>query len=152
MRKFLALSIVLTLGAIGVWYATASEGERDVFVDLPPLNPPKDTPPPQTPFQNLSMLKHQSVSDLYTTMTYFNRSLGVACSHCHNLSAFYDDSLPNKVRTREMIEMVRDINGKYFKSERVLCFTCHQGGTHPARVPLATMMGDSRAMESKRRR
>ena len=59
------------------------------------------------------------------------------CNFCHEADKSLDTK-PTKVKAREMIEMVADINAKFGDGKvHVTCWTCHQGSTKPeiARVP-----------------
>lgn len=70
----------------------------------------------------------------------YSRSLGVTCTHCHDVTRFEADDKAEKKIAREMANMVRDLNGKTLpaipglKSEKptVNCTTCHRGQIKPA--------------------
>ena len=88
-----------------------------------------------------------SIRSLVDTMAGFTRALGVRCTYCHVGSEsvpldaydFVSDSLPAKVKAREMLRMVLAINGQHLSqlSDRrdpaiiVTCATCHRGVTQP---------------------
>src|SRR5258705_2515519 len=64
-------------------------------------------------------------------------SLGVHCNYCHdNDGAKRElDTKPQKAIARRMITMTQDINRTMFNgTNRVTCFTCHQGHTKPGAV------------------
>lgn len=74
-------------------------------------------------------------------MQTFPVALGVenqgGCNFCHEADRSLDTK-PAKVKARQMLEMVAEINGKFGDGKvHVTCWTCHQGSTKPeiARVP-----------------
>jgi hypothetical protein len=74
-------------------------------------------------------------------MQTFPVALGVenqgGCNYCHEADRSLDTK-PTKVKARQMIEMVADINAKFGDGKvHVTCWTCHLGSTKPetARVP-----------------
>src|SRR6185369_1499454 len=55
---------------------------------------------------------------------------------CHVKGDVPSDAKPQKVRGREMMRMVMDLNARYFSGKPVVtCFTCHDGKVQPARMP-----------------
>ena len=100
-------------------------------------------------FKNLKVLpKDISHDSLDVIMNGFTRALGVRCDHCHVRSNptgpfkredFPRDDKLTKEKAREMMKMVRDINGKYLAALEhraeppvgVECVTCHRGTTLP---------------------
>ena len=74
-------------------------------------------------------------------MQAFPVALGVdkqgGCNFCHEADRSLDTK-PTKVKARQMIEMVADINAKFGDGKiHVTCWTCHLGSTKPeiARTP-----------------
>ena len=74
-------------------------------------------------------------------MQTFPVALGVekqgGCNFCHEADRSLDTK-PTKVKARQMIEMVADINAKFGDGKvHVTCWTCHLGSTLPeiARIP-----------------
>ena len=74
-------------------------------------------------------------------MQTFPVALGVAnqggCNFCHEADRSLD-TRPAKLKAREMIQMVAEINAKFGDGKvHVSCWTCHQGSTKPetARPP-----------------
>lgn len=66
----------------------------------------------------------------------YNRSLGVACDHCHSGNDFTDASKPTFDFARRMARMVRGINEGPLKSlGGISCWSCHRGVPIPARLP-----------------
>src|SRR5262245_22948789 len=97
---------------------------------------------------NIQVLKGLPESQLYPVMWFIRASLGVACDYCHveegpdiDKGWHWDrDDKPQKVRAREMMKMVMDINKTSFGGNQVVtCYSCHRGTTRPERgVPLPT--------------
>ncbi|MEP7354193.1 MAG: photosynthetic reaction center cytochrome c subunit family protein [Acidobacteriota bacterium] len=74
-------------------------------------------------------------------MQNFPVALGVesqgGCNFCHEADRSLDTK-PTKVKARQMIEMVAEINTKFGdEKEHVTCWTCHNGSTKPEidRIP-----------------
>ncbi len=103
---------------------------------------------------NLQLLAIDKRAELRDYMMNLSKILGTDCKFCHNIRNFPSDSRKQKTTTREMISMVKDINGKYFKDiepktkdskpkvkdneskikdskQKIACFTCHGGRKHP---------------------
>ena len=91
--------------------------------------------------KNIQVLKGLPNSQLTVVMNFMRASLGVNCAYCHVNSGgdkweWEKDDKPTKRTARRMIQMVFDINRANFNGEkRVTCYTCHRGGTEPARLP-----------------
>lgn len=104
--------------------------------------------PAEKVFHNIQVLKGMRAADLQGAMSFIASSLGVDCDFCHRGQDFGQDVAKEKLRAREMMQMVREINENAFHGEnRVNCFTCHQGHTHP--VSLAPITAPA-AGESQR--
>jgi tetratricopeptide (TPR) repeat protein len=103
---------------------------------------------PPDSFTNLEVLREDiDVRELIGTMRTFAMGLGVRCEYCHvgepgqPLSSFdfASDEKPTKLKAREMLRMVRDINDRVLPTlpERsepnvsVSCATCHRGLSRP---------------------
>lgn len=85
----------------------------------------------ETVFKNIQALKGMRAKDLQGAMSFIASSLNVDCDYCHRQD-FSKDVTKEKIRAREMIRMVRQINEEAFHGEnKVNCFTCHQGHTDP---------------------
>src|ERR1051326_5480283 len=99
-------------------------------------------------FHNLQVLSPNITHDeLIATMRGYARALGTRCEHCHVQTAtepkpvfdFPSDAKPEKKIAREMIRMVRDINGNYISKlphgneapPNVPCGPCPPGHTTP---------------------
>jgi len=126
MRKF---NLFSTLAAMAI-LAT-------VMVPQTPLNAQGKDGGKNAP-KNLKVLKPENFMALMQT---FPVALGVenqgGCNFCHEADRSLDTK-PTKVKARQMIEMVADINAKFGDGKvHVTCWTCHLGSTTPeiARVP-----------------
>ena len=105
---------------------------------------------PQTPLRAQSKgggktvpknLRVLTPENLMAQMQTFPVALGVesqgGCNFCHEADRSLDTK-PTKVKARQMIEMVADINAKFGDGKvHVTCWTCHLGSTKPeiARIP-----------------
>ncbi len=104
--------------------------------------------PPLPKPSNLKILPADiSQKDLLGTMIGFSQGLGVPCMYCHaekpGVDPEYDldfasDAKPLKEKTRLMIRMTAEINGRFLsqlpehRGSAVGCGTCHQGHAIPA--------------------
>jgi hypothetical protein len=96
---------------------------------------PGGGPPPP---KNLKVLKVEP-QQLMPVMRSYTAALGVRCDFCHVQGDFAADDKRNKETARMMIQLVRDINGKFGNAdrERVTCYTCHHGEAEPKNRPPA---------------
>lgn len=86
-------------------------------------------------FKNVQVLKDIPEDQWFGTMSFFDDALGVNCNHCHE-NPFEADTKPEKLKARQMIRMVREMNARYFDgATRVTCNSCHNGTLSPAAVP-----------------
>lgn len=92
----------------------------------------------KAPPKNLKVLTPEN---LMASMQTFPAALGVeaqgGCNYCHEADRSLDTK-PAKVKARQMIEMVSEINAKFGDGKvHVTCWTCHLGSTKPEtqRVP-----------------
>jgi hypothetical protein len=100
-----------------------------VAVPQPPLNAQgkgKNAP------KNLKVLTPEN---LMAQMQTLPAALGVqtqgGCDYCHEADRSLDTK-PAKVKARQMIQMVAEINAKFGDGEvHVTCWTCHRGSTQP---------------------
>jgi hypothetical protein len=101
-----------------------------------------DTRPASEVYKNIQIFKATPANQVLGIMKYFTRALGVRCEHCHVTSpgnkipgfgAFSRDDMEAKKRARKMLEMVGEINPKYFSEAKKgpTCWTCHRGSTKP---------------------
>src|SRR5579863_174861 len=75
--------------------------------------------PAEKVFKNIQVFKGMPAADLFGAMSFIASSLNVDCDYCHR-QAFEGDTVPAKVRAREMILMVRKINQDNFHGENVV--------------------------------
>ncbi len=92
-------------------------------------------------YLNVQMLGRVPAGRLLRIMEMgYSRSLGVTCIHCHDPNDWSSDEKKEKIITREMSKMVREINGELLpaiesfsdKRASVNCTTCHRGDIKPA--------------------
>ena len=84
------------------------------------------------PPKNLKVLTPEN---LMAQMQTFPAALGVenqgGCNFCHQADRSLDTK-PAKVKARQMIELVNEINAKFGDGKaHVSCWTCHLGSTMP---------------------
>jgi cytochrome c553 len=101
-----------------------------VMVSQFPLNAQGQAAP-----KNLKVLTPENFMTLMPT---FPVALGVesqgGCNFCHEADRSLDTK-PTKVKARQMIELVADINAKFGDGKvHVTCWTCHLGSTKPETV------------------
>jgi hypothetical protein len=90
-------------------------------------------------FKNVKLLTDvTSKSEMRRIMKDQAASLGVKCSFCHVPGKFELDDKKEKVRARDMIKMVQDLNANMFKDAEkkpaISCWTCHRGNKAPESV------------------
>jgi photosynthetic reaction center cytochrome c subunit len=86
-------------------------------------------------FKNVQVLKDLPEDQFWATMSFFADSLGVNCERCH-ATPFEADKKPEKIKARQMLLMVRDLNERYFGGTRkITCNSCHRGTTIPVAQP-----------------
>jgi len=87
--------------------------------------------------KNVKLLTGLTDFQLNRTMSMMRASLGVHCDFCHALKTgsgwdFPSDEKATKIRAREMIRLVGDINRTAFDGKPVVsCYTCHRGSIQP---------------------
>lgn len=90
----------------------------------------------QEPLKNVQILTGMSRPDVWEVMNQMASGLGVNCQYCHVAQDVASDAKPQKLRGREMMRMVIDLNARHFAGKPVVtCFTCHGGKVHPALMP-----------------
>lgn len=112
---------------------------------------------PPTELKNLKVFPSSiPVRALLDTMGTFTRALGVRCAFCHAGGDtvpvarldFQSDAKPQKLRAREMLRMVRAIDGDFLSKMAgrvqppvtVSCATCHRGVALPRPLQQVLMM------------
>ena len=108
---------------------------------------PEPTKPGIAESPTITVLKGLMVPQFEVEMRHFVQALGVNCGGCHVPRNFPSEDNPRKAVARQMIEMTKALNAKYFPTYtpaegetslgRVTCYTCHQGNTQPAKGPAA---------------
>lgn len=113
-------------------------------------------------YTNLQVLPPDiSREQLTQVMRGFTSALGLRCSSCHvgepgaplDTYDFAADDRPGKLKAREMMKMVRAINGEYLASlprrrepaTDVTCVTCHRGVARPQ--PIETIVEETMRAE-----
>ncbi|MCI0415627.1 photosynthetic reaction center cytochrome c subunit [bacterium] len=91
-------------------------------------------------FKNVHLFTKLSDAELTRTMNFMRASLGVHCDYCHFVGKdgwdFGSDAKATKIKARQVISMVTEINKSNFKEEPLVsCFTCHQGRIRPNGTP-----------------
>ena len=85
--------------------------------------------------KNVKLLTGLTDLELQRTMNLMRASIGTHCDYCHVIKEEWDfasDEKPQKVRAREMMRMVMEINRSTFGGQSVVsCYTCHRGSPHP---------------------
>lgn len=110
--------------------------------------------PPDSLINVQVIAKETPVREVITQMGNITRALGVRCTFCHvgdeGMSIwdydFVSDEKPAKLKAREMMRMVRAINGEYLprlaeldaEGLEVTCATCHRGVRLPQ--PLSAIL------------
>jgi hypothetical protein len=88
-------------------------------------------------FKNVQVLKRVPADQWFDTMAFIAGSLGVTCDHCHSSSFELDEGNAAKLRARQMMRMVDEINGNNFEGKMVVtCNTCHRGNLKPQAAPV----------------
>jgi hypothetical protein len=105
-----------------------------VSVMVPRIHPDAQAQGQAAP-KNLKVLTPET---LMAQMQTFPAALGVqdkgGCNFCHEQDRSLDTK-PAKVKARQMIEMVNEINAKFGDGKvHVTCWTCHLGSTKPETV------------------
>ena len=103
-----------------------------VTVPQSPLNAQGKGGGKNGPPKNLKVLTPENYMALMQT---FPVALGVEnqgnCNYCHEADRSLDTK-PAKVKARQMIELVTEINAKFGDGKvHVTCWTCHLGSTMP---------------------
>src|SRR5205814_2192456 len=92
-------------------------------------------------FKNVQALKGITVDEFMGTMGLMSASLGLCCNDCHpgagtTAVVWESDKNPRKVRAREMVLMVQEINKNHFSGQQeVTCWTCHRLRLDPVQTP-----------------
>ncbi len=88
-------------------------------------------------YKNIQVLKDVPATEFIASMRFLSTALGVECEFCH-VGTRSEDS-PNKVKARQMMLMMAEINNKNFGGQQVVtCHTCHKGNHVPVNAPTPT--------------
>lgn len=89
-------------------------------------------------YKDIQSFKGVPASDLIPAMQFMSAAMGYQCRQCHDMNDLAADTHLKKT-AREMIELQRDINKRYFRGRlEVTCMSCHNGKEHPTRQPMPT--------------
>ena len=90
---------------------------------------------------NVTVLTGLYAQQFQEEMNLIVQGLGVTCNTCHVRNNFASEEKPEKLKARQMLEMTKTLNQKYFpdykpkEGESVLgkvtCYTCHKGESTP---------------------
>ena len=90
---------------------------------------------------NVKVLTGLFAQQFQEEMNLMVQGLGVSCNTCHVRNNFASEEKPEKLKSRQMLEMTRAINKQFFpdykpkEGESVLgkitCYTCHKGEATP---------------------
>lgn len=124
-RGLIAVALVAPLALYGV-LVHAQEGKKP---DGAPMTSKQK-------YKNIKVLKELPADKLIPYMHAYNTALGVKCDFCHVInpdhSGFDKDDKPMKQKAREMILLVKDLNGKYKTiDKKATCAMCHHGHAEP---------------------
>ena len=130
--------IVFLFGVLIVFLATCAQ-ERIGYTQTVSADKPVEQVR-----KNIQVLKGLPDSQLFPVMNAVGDALGVKCDYCHvkRGEKYYNgdwvyasDEKPQKLRGREMMKMVLEINKTNFGgNQKVTCYTCHRGGQSVARI------------------
>ena len=149
LGRNMRLAVVgLSLSLFAASWGLKSSAQQPVAGQQPQPQPSADAPVEQTR-KNIQVLKGLPESQLFLVMNAVGDSLGVHCEYCHvkagtdpktgeDIWLWERDDKPQKLRGREMMRMVLDLNRTNFGGKQaVTCYSCHRGGTSVERtVPL----------------
>ena len=88
--------------------------------------------------KNVQILIGMPLADVWHVMNLMADGLGVSCQYCHleGEGNAASDAKPQKVRARQMMRLVIDLNARHFGGQPVVtCYTCHNGKPRPALIP-----------------
>jgi photosynthetic reaction center cytochrome c subunit len=122
MRLSLSVTVVVCIGAaFFAQYAATQQANQKTAAEA---------------FKNVQVLKRVPAEQWFDTMAFIAGSLGVTCDHCHSSEFETDDGNPAKLKAREMMRMVDEINRNHFDDKVVVtCNTCHRGSLKPQHGP-----------------
>jgi hypothetical protein len=90
---------------------------------------------------NVTVLTGLYAQQFQEEMNLMVQGLGVTCNTCHVRNNFASEEKPEKLKARQMLEMTKALNEKYFPDYKpkdgesvlgkVTCYTCHKGESTP---------------------
>lgn len=90
---------------------------------------------------NVKVLTGLYAQQFQEEMNLIVQGLGVTCNTCHVRGNFASEEKPEKLKARQMLEMTKSLNEKYFPDYKpregesvigkVTCYTCHKGEAVP---------------------
>ncbi len=149
VHKIRAIIFCGAATTIALWFAiqVTAQSNAPINTQMSAQSSPENLPAEKV-FTNIQVLKGMRAAEIQGAMSFIASSLGVDCDYCHRQN-FGGDTVPAKLRAREMMLMVRGINDGTFHGANVVnCFTCHQGGEKPvsiAPIPAATAVAKTPA-------
>ncbi len=135
-----ALAAALAAAACVAGAAEPEATKDELLAELRRQIAGREQEPAEAVFKDIQLFKGRPAEQLLAVMEMgFSRSLGVECSHCHDVKDWAADARKQKAVSREMILMTREINEKLKAIEGiesdppvVNCTTCHRGNKKPA--------------------
>ncbi|AXE21001.1 c-type cytochrome [Runella rosea] len=112
----------------------------------------KEKLPAEQVFKNIKLFKGQPAEAILGIMeNRWSKTLGVSCSHCHNVNDWASEEKHDHAIARDMVAMVGKINDDLLatipayatkeRKPRIGCSTCHRGESHPGRPNTARAGG-----------
>src|SRR5215475_8049214 len=130
-------TILCAMGAVIMCLVVVSSASAQCGGERPPMA--------EQVFKNVQVLKGIPVDEFMDTMGMIAAALNMNCTDCHTedstaIWANFAKDTPMKVKARQMIAMVNNINRTNFKGAKmVTCYTCHRGDRIPKAEPSLTV-------------
>jgi hypothetical protein len=90
---------------------------------------------------NVKVLTGLFAQQFQEEMNLMVQGLGVSCNTCHVRNDFASEEKPEKLKARQMLEMTKALNEKYYPDHKpkegesvlgkITCYTCHKGERIP---------------------
>jgi photosynthetic reaction center cytochrome c subunit len=128
--------------AMGLVYNPRTQATQAEANTVPAADPPADASGPRAAsvYQNIQVLNDLSVAQfarLMVAMTAWVAPPEQSCGYCHAVTDMASDANYRKVVARQMLRMVRHLNGEWqahVAATGVTCYTCHRGNGVPQYV------------------
>jgi hypothetical protein len=142
----LALAFVLVICCTSHTKTKASAPANPVSIGLDLMTVSQEEKTVEQVRKNIQVLRGLPDWQLFPVMNFIGDSLGVHCDYCHvttgtdpgtgrEIWLYERDDKTEKIRGREMIKMVLEINKTRFGGNQVVtCYSCHRGTTRVERV------------------